>query len=311
MHADAAGSSSSAPVQGARFIDPKVLASIGNLDLLARIVVEGFVSGMHRAVYRGVSTEFAEHRAYAPGDDVRHLDWKLYARTDRLYLKTYEAETNADLVIALDISRSMDFAGKGLNKLDYARYLSASLTHLAGRQRDRIGLGLLDQTLAHFIPPSARHRDRVMSTLETLKPGLGSELQPSLESLGAALSRRGVIVVISDFYLPADDMVRALSGLKVRGHDVIAIHILDPLERDMDLGEAQVLEDSETGQRVPVLPETQRKEYRQLMDDHVNACAKGCGDHGIDYACFDTAQPLDHLLFRYLSQRARLAGGRR
>ena len=232
-----AAASERLPVRGAGFIDPHVLASIGNLDLLARIVVDGFVSGLHRAVFRGVSTEFAEHRPYAPGDDIRQLDWRLYARTDRLSVKTYEAETNADLVLALDISSSMTFEGGGVRKLDYARFLLASLTHLASRQRDRIGLATFDDSIVSYVPPSVRHRERVMHTLGTVEPRPRGDLGKSLERLASALIRRGIVVVVSDFYLSPEDAVRALESLHVRGHDVIAIHLVDPVERDLELGE--------------------------------------------------------------------------
>lgn len=305
---------------GARFIDPRVLARIGNLDLLARIVVDGFMSGLHRALFLGVSTEFAEHRAYAPGDEVRRIDWRVYARTDRLYVKAYEAETNADLVLALDASRSMDFtsgeADSGsVTKLDYARFVAASLAHLASRQRDRVGLAVFDIGLQQVIPPSGRHRDRILRALDTLSPGGGSDLGNALARLGDGLRRRGIVVVVSDFYAPPDDIVSALNGLRVRGHDVIAIHVLDPMERDLErhlgarsaLAGAEALQDLETDERMPIVPTQQRRAYRRLVDEHIDALRHASGGRGIDYACFDTAQPLDHILFRYLSERARLS----
>ncbi len=297
----------STPTRAARFIDPRILAGIGNLDLLARIVVDGFVGGLHRAVHLGVSTEFAEHRAYAPGDDVRRVDWRVFARTDRVYVKTYEAETNADLVLALDTSRSMEYQGLGLRKLDYARFIMASLAHLAGRQRDRVGLSLFDQTVRKVIPPSVRHRDRVLHALEAVRPGPGSDLVSAMESLAASLTRRGIVVVVSDFYFAPDDTLRALDGLRVRGHDVIAIHLLDPVERRLELEGVTVVEDMESGERLPLLPDTLRGEYQKLLQEHVEILARTCGEHGIDYACFDTGMPLDHVLYRYLSQRARQA----
>ena len=303
---------------GARFIDPQVLTRIGNLDLLARIVVDGFIAGLHRTLFLGVSTEFAEHRAYSPGDDVRRIDWRVFARTDRFYVKAYEAETNADLVVALDVSKSMDFSSgepDSVTKLDYARFVAASLAHLAGRQRDRIGLSTFDVGLVQMIPPSGRHRDRVLRTLETISVGNGSDIGKALERLGDGLHRRGIVVVISDFYSPAEDIISALDGLRVRGHDVIAIHILDPMELDLrrHLGErsaltnAEALQDMETTERIPMVPGQQQTRYRRLVQEHINALRHASGGRGVDYACFDTSQPLDHILFRYLSERARLA----
>lgn len=304
--------------RGARFIDPQVLTRLGNLDLLARIVVDGFIAGLHRTLFLGVSTEFAEHRAYSPGDDVRRIDWRVYARTDRFYVKAYEAETNADLLVALDISKSMDFTSGGtdsVTKLDYARFVAASLVHLAGRQRDRVGLATFDIGLVQMIPPSGRHRDRVLRTLETIAVGDGSDIEKALERLGDGLHRRGIVVVISDFYAAAEEVVSALDGLRVRGHDVIAIHILDPMELDLQrhlgprsfLSSAEALQDMETAERIPIVAGQQRAEYRRLVQEHIDSLRRASGGRGIDYACFDTSQPLDHILFRYLSERARLS----
>jgi uncharacterized protein (DUF58 family) len=300
------------PGSGARFIDPQILSRIGNLELLARIVVDGFISGLHRTFQLGVSTEFAEHRAYTPGVDIRRIDWRVYARTDRLYVKAYEAETNADLVLALDASGSMDFAsGDGaVTKFDYARYLAASLAHLAERQRDRGALAVFDDRLRDFIPPTGRHRKRVLRALEAAAPGGGSDPGRALEQLGDALRRRAIVVVISDYYAAPDGAASALGDLRARGHDVIAIHVMDPQERDLEhrpLAGAQALQDIETGDSLPMPAAPQRAEYRRLVEEHIEALRRGCGTAGVDYACFDTSQSLDHVLFRYLTERARLS----
>ena len=278
-----------------RFVDPKVLARIGNLDLIARIVVDGFVSGLHRTLNLGSSTDFAEHRAYCPGDDVRRVDWRVYARTDRLYLKTFEAETNADLVFALDASGSMDYAGRGVNKLDYARFAVASLVHLGARQRDRIGFAAFDDALREIIPPSGRHRDRIMHALERLRPGAGSQTRRCLARLAEGMMRRGIVVVVSDFYLAPEEAVAALDEVRARGHDVLALHVLDPVERFLDLDQITVLEDMESGEHMAVNPPRQREAYRGLVEGHVAALGQAFGERGIDYACFDTSMPLDHL----------------
>lgn len=303
MTIPAAGTGRSAP---ARFIDPRVLARIDNLDLLARVVVDGFISGLHKTVHLGVSTDFAEHRAYTPGDDVRHLDWRVFARTDRLYVKTYEAETNADLMIALDVSASMAYASGGVSKLDYARFIAAALAHLAARQRDRIGLATFGTEIIEYLAPSGRRRDSVLQALDRAQATGPGDPVRALARLGERLGRRGILVVISDFYAPPEDVVPALDALRVRGHDVIALHVLDPLERDLDLPAPVVLEDLETGERLPVTPQG-RDRYRALVDAHVAALARHCGDRRIDYDCFVSDRPLDDMLWRYLSNRARLA----
>jgi len=298
-------------VAPARFLDPVVLARIGNLDLIARGAVDGFVSGLHRARFLGMSTDFAEHRPYVPGDDVRHIDWRLYARTDRIHLKTFEAETNADLVLALDASRSMDWGSGELGKLDYARMLVASLAHLGARQRDRVGLATFASDLIEVVPPAAGRRDAVLAALGRLRPAAGADLATALERLGAALTRRGIVVVVSDFYLEPGDAARALGGLRARGHEVLAFHLLDPRERDLDLGGAQVLEDLETGARMPVVPERVRERYRELVSGHVAALSDACLARDIEFTSLGTDQPLDHALFRFLSQRTRRGRSRR
>jgi len=298
--------------RGARFVDPKVLAAIGNLDLVARITVDGFISGLHRTRHLGVSTEFAEHRGYTPGDDVRHVDWKVFARTDRFYVKTYEAETNADLVLALDVSGSMGFGeGDAVDKFDYARFAAASLARLAARQGDRVGLATFNDTLVDWIPPSGRHRERLMTALENARAGGGSDLAGALERLGATLARRGIVLVLSDFYAAAGDIVTALDTLRVRGHDVIAIHVLHPMERELPPaggeGGFDVLEDLESGERVPVDPARQGAEFRDLVAGHVAELDAGSGARGIQYGLFTTDQPLDFVLNRFLAARTRLA----
>jgi len=291
---------------GARFIDPDVLARIDNLELIARVVVDGFISGLHRAVYRGVSTDFAEYRAYVPGDDVRHIDWRVYARTDRLYLKTYEAETNADLILALDVSKSMTFGSGAVSKLDYARYVCASLAHLGARQRDRVGLMTFDADLIEYLPPSGRQRNRIMRSLDRLETGGRSDFGAAIKRLSTSLRKRGIVVVLSDLYAQPETVSRALDQLRLRGNEVMLIHVLDPLELDLNLDQITVLEDLESGEQLATAP-SQRDAYQQLMSKHLDTLTTDCGERGIDYACFNTAQPIDFVLFRYLADRARFS----
>lgn len=302
----AAGHGAAGRTAPARFLDPDVLARIDNLDLIARVVVDGFISGLHKTIYLGVSTDFAEHRQYAPGDDVRRVDWRVFARTDRLYVKTFEAETNADVVIAVDVSASMGYASGKVSKLAYACYMAASLAHLASRQRDKVGLVSFDSDLVDYVPPSARRRNTILQALDQARAeGRGDVIQ-ALSRIGERLGRRGIVVVISDFYAAPQDIAVALDSLRVRGHDVIALHVLDPFERDLALSDPTVFEDLESGERLPVTPKG-RAAYRQLVDRHVDALSRALGDRRIDYDCFVTDRPLDDMLWRYLSNRARLA----
>lgn len=293
----------------ARLVDPGVLARLGNLDLVARKVVDGFISGIHQAVNRGASTDFAEYRTYTPGDDVRRIDWRVYGRTDRLYIKTFEAETNADVVVALDTSASMGFSSTDVSKFDYARFIAACLTHLGARQRDRVGFAALSAEDESRIPPAVRHRDLVVRTLAALNPNAAVDLRTSLATLGESLKRRGIVIVISDFYLDAREAALALDELRVRGHDVIAIHVLDPMERNLDLDQPAILEDLESGQRMPVSPAS-RIEYQSLIESHISELQAGLGARRIDYRCAVSDQPLDRVLFEYLSSRARLMKSR-
>jgi uncharacterized protein (DUF58 family) len=309
------GSGSRAPrggrVAAMRFVDPHVLARIGNLDLVSRMLVDGFISGLHDAVFRGVSVDFAEHRPYVPGDDVRRVDWRLFARTDRLYVKTFEAETNADIVFALDLSRSMDFTSHALTKLDYGRFVVGCLAHLAGRQRDRIGLVGFDSDIVEMLPPSGRRRELLMRALAGLPVRGVGDTCAALRMLARRLTRRGIVVVVSDFYAEPDALAAAFDELRLRGQDVIALHLLDPAERDLGHPDPVVLEDLESRTRVPVVPAAIRDDYRAQLAAHQQALEQVLGARRIDYAAFDTDRPLDHLLYHYLSTRAYRARVRR
>ena len=295
----------SAPIPGARFVDPTVLARIGDLDLLARTVVDGFINGLHRSPYFGASIDFAEHRGYVPGDDIRRVDWRLYARTDRYYVKEYEADSNANFAAILDVSRSMSFSSHAVTKLDYGRYIAACLTYLAHRQRDRVGLVTFDSEIVAHVPCSAKHFDVVLYQLDRAEPGRPGHLGPPLGKVAEHFGRRGVLTLISDFYEEPDSIKEAVRGLKARGHDVVVMHVLDPAEVSFGFEQPSVFQDLETGDQMPVVPVALAAQYRALIREHTAAIASRLSADGIDYAVFDTSQPLDHALFSYLSSRDR------
>lgn len=299
-----------AGVPGAQFLDPTVLARIDNLELLARTVVDGFLNGLHRAPYLGLSTDFAEHRPYVPGDDTRHLDWKLYARTDRHYVKQYEAETNANVVALVDVSASMDFGSTGVTKLDYARYLAACLLHFSRKQRDRVGLGTFADGIVDFVRPSAKSLDLALLTLNRVEPERPSDLYASMLTAAERLSRRGIVLVLSDFYEEPDRVVDALRLLRGRGHDLMVFHLLDPAELEFPFDEATSFEDLETGEQMPIVPKRLRDGYVQLVQDHVEELRTRLSSAHSDYIQLDVSEPLDHALFRYLTVRERKASGR-
>jgi uncharacterized protein (DUF58 family) len=293
-------------VSGTRFLDPMVLARIQNLELVARTVVDGFIGGLHHSPYLGVSTDFAEHRPYMPGDDIRRVDWRVYGRTDRFYVKQFEADTNANLMVLLDVSRSMDF-GDRVTKIDYARMLAASLLYLSRRQRDRVGLVTFDADLLDYVPASAKHLERSLHTLDQRAVGGRGDLTGPLRKVAEIVRRRSILVLVSDCYEDPDTIVRALSALRDHGHDVIVFQVLDTAELEFPFSEASPFEDLETGERIPVVPATMRDQYRALLRTHCDTLARRLGDNRIDYCLAETGKPLDFALLEYLSRREWLA----
>jgi uncharacterized protein (DUF58 family) len=297
-----------------RFLVPEVLARIGTLELLARTVVDGFLSGLHRSPYLGRSTDFAEHRAYMPGDDIRRIDWRLFARTDRFYLKEFEADSNTDIVSLLDVSRSMRFTSHSLTKLDYGRSLAACLAYLGHKQRDRVGLMTFDEDVVDFVPPSARHLTVLLHTLDrldgTVAEGRRGELSRPLRKAAEACHRRSILVLISDLYEDPRAVLDAVAGLSHHGSDLIVFHLLDPAELQFPFDQPASYEDLETGARMPVVPEQARTRYVELVREHIASLSRVLGENRIDYLQIDTSQPLDRALFGYLSRRARLVRSR-
>ncbi len=297
-------------VAPAAFLDPALLARISDLELLARTVVDGFMHGVHRSVRKGSSLDFAEHRAYQPGDDLRRVDWRLFARTDRYYVKQYEADTNVSVWFALDTSASMDFATGPVTKFDYARFLVASLAWLSKQQGDRVGLVTMGDDLGEVIPPSARHLQRILHTLARTRASGRGRLLDTLERVAHVTTRAGVVVVVSDCYEPPDRLGRALDGMRARGHDVIVFHPMDPGERELAFAAPLTIEDAESGQRLPLRPDELRKQYREAFAAHRNALTKRLAAARADYVPLHTDEPLDRALHAYLDMRAMRYHGR-
>jgi len=303
----ARGQIGSAPAPGARFVDPTVLARIGNLELIARSVVDGFINGLHRSPYFGASVDFAEHRGYVPGDDIRRVDWRLYARTDRYYVKEYEADSNSNFAVLLDVSKSMGFGTRGITKLEYGKMLAGCLTYLMHRQRDRVGLVAFDSDIVEHVPPSAKHMDVVLHVLDRLTPSSPGNLRAPLHKVAEHFGRRGVIVLVSDLYEEPDAVVEAIGPLRFRGNEIIVFHLLDPAELDFTFVEPSAFEDLESGEQIPIVPEALADQYRSLVQAHIAALSERFSANRVDYAQVNTASPLDHALFTYLSTRERLS----
>jgi uncharacterized protein (DUF58 family) len=293
-------------IPGARFVDPTILARIGKLDLLARTVVDGFINGLHRAPYFGASIDFAEHRGYVPGDDIRRVDWRLYARTDKYFVKQYEADTNTNFSVLLDVSKSMGFTSGGVSKLEYSCFLAACLAYLAHRQRDRVGLITFDDDIVNYVPVSAKHFNVVLHTLDRSKPERAGNLIAPITKMAEHFKRRSVLALISDFYEEPDVILEAIKPLRFLGNDLMVFHVLDPAEIEFKYDDASSFEDIESGEQIPVVPEALSAQYRALMQEHIDALTTKFSEHRIDYTMLNTSKPLDHALFSYLSMREKM-----
>jgi len=289
-----------------RFLDPATLNSISGLDLIAKTVVDGFVAGLHRSPDFGFSQEFAEYRAYAQGDDLRHVDWNVFARTGRCYLKRYRGETNTRLLVLLDTSASMGYGSHAVNKLDYARFLAASLCYLANVQRDAAGLIVFDEDVTNYVAPSTRQGQlfRLLHAIEQAHTGTRTDFTKPFVHFQNFLHRRGMVVVISDFYEDPAVIVKTVEPLRFRGNEVILFHLLDPQEIAPNFREPVLLVDMEnSGSAMEVSPEYARHEYRTKIDAHIEALRSQARGAGMDYFLVDTGRPLDEGLREYLSVR--------
>lgn len=290
-----------------RAVDADLLASLSSMELRARALVDGYYSGHHRSPYRGASVEFADHRAYTHGDELRHLDWRLYGRSDRFFVKQYEAETNLTVHLLLDASASMGYPERGVSKLACAGYLAAGLAYLAWRQRDAVGLTVFDTRVRTRLAPQTRrgHVWQLFEALENTSPGGETALAEVLDTVGAALRRRGLIVLLSDLLDDADETLRALAVLRGRGHDVIVLQVLDRTELHLGLRGPVVVEDLETGEVLTTDADEVRAQYDEAMRAQLERLHDGCVARNIDYRLFVTDQPLGPALVAYLAHRRR------
>jgi uncharacterized protein (DUF58 family) len=289
-----------------RFLDPSILAGISGLDLVAKTVVDGFVAGLHRSPDFGFSQEFAEYRAYNPGDDLRHVDWNVYSRTERLYLKRFRGETNSVLTVLLDASNSMQFGSHGVNKMDYARYLAASLFYLAIHdQRDAAGLITFDDEIRNFVRPSTRQGQlhRLMAALEQAEARARTDFAKPMRYFQEFLKRRGIVLVVSDFWESPESIVRNIEPLRYRGNEVVLFHVLDPEDVRPALNRPSILVDIETRQELEVTPDYTKKDYREKIDSHLADLRDRTLAAGMGYYLLMTDRPLDAALREYLTLR--------
>ncbi len=296
-----------APAYDRRFLDPAVVARLGTLELKARTIVEGFLSGLHRSPFKGFSVEFAEYRQYMPGDDLSTIDWKVYARSDRYYVKKFEEETNLDCHVMVDVSGSMDYGSRTMTKLQYAQCLAASLGYLMNRQRDAVGLTAFDERIVSMLPASARpgHLRAVLLTLDRLRAGRETNISRPLHQLADSLTKRGMVVLVSDLLDDPTEVIRALKHFQYRGTDVLVFQVLDADELEFPFERATRFEDIETSEEVMAVPGLVREQYLEAIGGLVERYRRELGGAGIDYTLMSTTQPLELALLAYLSSRAR------
>jgi uncharacterized protein (DUF58 family) len=290
-----------------RLLTPEVLAGLANLELVARTAVEGFLVGLHRSPHFGFSQEFAEFRAYNEGDDPRFVDWNVFARTERTYIRRYEGETNTRLMVLLDASASMGYQSGKVSKLQYGKYLAAALAYLASKQHDPVGLIVFDEAIRHYRPPSGRSGSLqgVLHALDTATPGQKTDLQGCFLKFREHLSRRGLVAIISDLYCDPIAMSKAVQPLAYTGHDMVFFQVLDPGELQPQWRDSVLFEDMESGQTMEVSPDYLEGDYRKKMDEHLAGVRRAAAGVGADLVLARTDEPLDNALRRYLMFRER------
>jgi len=294
------------PQTGYRYLEPSALARVKNLQMVARGVVEGFISGLHASPYKGFSVEFAEHREYTAGDDPRHLDYKMMARTDRLYIKQYEEETNMRVQILLDTSGSMDYGYDGkITKYDYAAYLTAVLSYLMLKQQDSVGLTTFDTEIRLDMPArsSPRHFNEMMRQLEAIKPGRETDVAETLHKLANRFKKRCLIVLVSDLYDEPDAVMRALHHFRHKKHEVIVFHVFDKAEIEFPFRDVTAFYDLETNERLQIDPVYVRDVYVEQIEEFIETYRRACAETRIDYVMTDTSVPYDFMLSRYIAKR--------
>ncbi|MGQ0634534.1 MAG: DUF58 domain-containing protein [Planctomycetaceae bacterium] len=289
------------------FIDATTLMRIRNLELRAKVVVEGFLSGLHRSPYHGFSVEFTEYRQYSPGDDPRYLDWRLYARTDRYYLKRFEDETNLRCWLLVDLSRSMAFGSLAYDKAEYAKTAAATIAYFLSLQRDAVGLVTFDQQIRQVLPPRFRpgHLHHLMMSLEVAPAGANTDLAGALEQVARLAAKRGLVVLLSDLLTPVEAIETRLGYLRSRGHEIVVLRVLDPAETGFAFDEAAMFRDLETGRELFVDPHVERLRYRERFARHKQELARACHRLSVDFAELSTDQPLERALFDFLNARLR------
>ena len=288
-----------------RFLPPEAVARIARLEVLARNVVEGFLSGLHRSPYFGQSVEFAQHREYAPGDDIRRIDWKVWSKTDRYYIKQYEEETNLRTTLLVDLSESMQFGSTKLTKNEYACQIAASLAYLLLRQQDSVGMISFDDVIRATVPPSSKqnHLQAILASLDHEQPAKKTDLYHLLAQVADQQTRRGLIVLVSDLFVDRAGLFKGLKLLRTRGHDVMVFHVLDDEELDFTYAGTTKFEGMEEMGDLICDPRSLREGYQQAVQQFVEDLRRNCARQMVDYQTIRTSEHLDAVLAHYLTHR--------
>ncbi len=294
-----------------QYLHPDVVAKLGSMELRARLVVEGFITGLHKSPFHGFSAEFSEHRQYRPGDDIKRIDWKIFGRTDRYYVKQYEDETNLRCMIALDQSASMGYASDGhITKFQYASYLAAALAYLVLQQRDAAGIATYSTDIESYLPPRSKRSyvRELIRTVDEATPHDKTGTAQALHRLAERLTRRGLVIIISDLFDDPASIMQALRHFRHNKHDVLVMHILDPRELDFDFRSSAVFKDMETGEEITTQPLQLKHSYRTAVEEFCTTIKRGCHAQNIDYVRITTDRPFDAALREYLVKRNRVKG---
>lgn len=296
------------PLHSYQYLDPETVTKLNSLELRAKLVVEGFISGLHKSPFHGFSVEFADRRQYMPGDPIRLIDWKHYAKSDRYYIKQYEEETNLKSYILLDMSASMAYTSELISKKDYAGSLAAALAYLNLKQRDAVGLVTFDDKIRNYIPPGSKggHLNRLLQELSRQQPSDKTDIASALHLMADRIKRRGLVILISDLLDDPDKIISGLRHFRHNRHEVIVFHIVDPRERDFAFREEAIFKDMETGEEITTLPWQIKKSYAEAFADFSKKLSLHCRQSRIDYHLIDTSTPFDKALYAFLAKRARL-----
>jgi len=293
-----------------QYLNPEILSKVSSMELRAKFVVEGFLAGIHKSPYHGFSVEFTEHRPYMPGDDLRKLDWKILAKTNRYYIKQFEEETNLSAHIFIDTSASMGFSSeqKNISKLKYSSYLAASLSYLMIKQKDAVGLGLYDSTLHNYLSPrtSPSHLHRLLVALENMKPSSNTSISDAIGPFIEKIKRKGLIILISDLFDSIENILRLIKQFRYNGHEVIIFHIMDEQEVQFNYSNNLQFVDVESNESINTIPAQIKKQYKIAVEEFISKIKNSCHQHKIDYTLLTTSTKYDIALLQYLNKRQQL-----